>query len=397
MPQTRRSRTTPLTALVLLWLPVLAAAGNPALLELRTGDKTYQGRAVAHDARAVWLMQRDGRLQHLPLEKVTQHRRVAPRFERLSASELRDSLRRELGQEFEVVGTGHYLVCARQGRAGRYAPLFEEVYRAFHVYFSARGFSIAEPEFPLVAIVFPDRASFQRYAQAEGLRLPRGVVGYYLLTSNRVALYDPDQANAASPAPPDGASSDRSLLADAVHAPPHSHPWLGWLGAIEASLRDTIIHEATHQVSFNVGLQSRVGPNPKWISEGLATLFEAPGIRNAEGRLAVSTRLNRERFVWFGNYRKSRRPAKSLQAFVSSDEMFESAGVLDAYSQGWALTFFLVETRSSQYARYLKLVAARPPLQEYTAPQRLQDFQQAFGNDLELLDAAFLRFMDGLK
>ena len=35
------------------------------------------------------------------------------------------------------------------------------------MYFSVRGFRINEPEFPLVAIVFPDYQSFARYAQAD--------------------------------------------------------------------------------------------------------------------------------------------------------------------------------------------------------------------------------------
>src|SRR5204863_7870023 len=110
-------------------------------------------------------------------------------------------------------------------------------------------------------------------------------------------------------------------------------------GSFEGSLKDTMIHEATHQVAFNTGLHSRVGENPKWVVEGLATVFEAPGIRSSGAGPAVKNRINRERFIWFGNYAKARRKPKSLEAFLSSDDLFKSA-VLDAYSEAWAFSFF---------------------------------------------------------
>src|SRR5262249_7000897 len=125
---------------------------------------------------------------------------------------------------------------------------------------------------------------------------------------------------------------------------PNSHD-LGYAdegawGAIEASLKDTMIHEATHQAAFNTGLHSRIGETPKWVVEGLATVFEAPGIRNSGASANPKMRINRERFVWFGNFVRSRRKPQSLEAFLSGDDLFKS-DALDAYSQAWALSFFL--------------------------------------------------------
>ena len=45
---------------------------------------------------------------------------------------------------------------------------------------------------------------------------------------------------------------------------------------------DTIIHEATHQTAYNVGVHKRFIAAPRWMVEGLATMFEARGVWNAQ-------------------------------------------------------------------------------------------------------------------
>jgi len=402
---------------------LLGEAGATAapLIELTTAGGTFQGKSIARNDSIVYLMQRDGCLEKLPLKKITAYRKVGGQFSPFSAADVRDRLRREFGNEFEIVGTGHYLVCGPRQRARMYADIFEETYRTFRLYFGARGFSLQEPEFPLVALVFPDPGAFARYAREDGVTVSRGLRGYYLLSSNRIALFESEQDRACLPLEEPQGASRAFVSASTFRLRVSKHTdgpadWLfgrdeaatslwkiaewreegEFLGSIEANLHDTIVHEATHQVGFNTGLQSRVGVNPLWVTEGLATLFEAPGIRNAGTQYAVSTRINRERSVWFKNFCKTRRKEKSLADFVATDSLFRTSP-LDAYSQAWALTFFLVETRSRQYANFLQSIAARPALDSYSADARLADFQQAFGNDLVLLEAAFLRFMNELK
>ena len=59
----------------------------------------------------------------------------------------------------------------------------------------------------------------------------------------------------------------------------------------------TIIHEATHQIAFNSGLQTRFADVPLWVSEGMAVFFETPDLQSAKGWRTIgavnTTRLDR--------------------------------------------------------------------------------------------------------
>jgi hypothetical protein len=380
---------------VLAWGLVFAFFGgivrgdSEVVVELRTPKAVHRGRVVAHNKSQCVLVDETGRMTEIPLAEVTSFRKLEEPFRPLSLAAMRDVLAREFGKAYEVRAAGRYLVVAAPGRAKAYAEVLDGVYRSFFRYFSVRGFSIPEPKFPLVAVVFADRKSFMDNCRQDGVPGTLGLAGYYLTTNNRVALFDRKgtfgtSLNASGNATPVAAS--KAALRRAWHA------------RVQGDLYHTLVHEATHQIAYNTGLHSRVGWDPDWVVEGLATVFEADGIRDrikARGSNAMQ-RINRERFVYFKQLVAGRRRPQRLAAFLSSDAMYRAAP-LDAYAQGWALTFFLIETRPQQYARYLKKVAARESLQDYTAEERLADFQSVFGKDVERLDAEFLRYFDRLE
>ena len=53
-----------------------------------------------------------------------------------------------------------------------------------------------------------------------------------------------------------------------------------------------MVHEATHQLGYNLGLHNRTGSNPKWIVEGLATVFETPGMETHASDRSAMKRVN---------------------------------------------------------------------------------------------------------
>ena len=107
-------------------------------------------------------------------------------------------------------------------------------------------------------------------------------------------------------------------------------------------------------------------------------MFEAPGIHDSENPCCAMTRINRSRYLWFENYLKSRRLPHSLKDFVATTDDLYASATLDAYAEGWALTFFLAETRHGSYGRYLKRVSW-PAIRCWftrTGEERVADFLQ---------------------
>jgi hypothetical protein len=353
---------------IVLALPMgRATAGGPAaswMLELTLDGRKIEGAPLAWDAGEVHLLARDGRLWSFPPEKVRDFRKTSDRFRGFSVSEFRSELLRELGSGFEVSGTGHYVVAHPRGQRDLWAGRFEELYRSMVHYFSVRRFQVSEPPFPLVGIVCRDQADFARYAAQEGTPAGKGVLGYYSWITNRIVLFDVGGGKA------DSADWRQN-------------------GA-------TVIHEATHQTAFNTGIHSRYTPPPTWVAEGLATMFEAPGVYNSRAFTRQSDRINRGRFEDFRKLVRPQHDPKVISGLVASDDLFRRNPAA-AYAEAWALSFFLVETDSGKFAAYLMRTAQRPPFERYTAAQRQADFTAVYGDDWRMLEARFVRFMDGLK
>src|SRR5262245_25975677 len=284
----RMSPIRMILSMLLLVAVTRTAAGASPLIEIELAKEKWQGKVVVQSDKQFWLMGQDGWLHALRTADVINFRQVSPQFSSWTGSVLREKLRHDFARPFDIVVTRHYAVCAVGDQKARaYAETFEDLYRSFHMYFSVRGFKINEPEFTLVAIVFPDYESFARYAANDKVPVSKNLKGYYLRTSNRIALYEEPETSTARlrrPDPPSEEFPPPIVNSEQLGTVNTSFPvdierniW----GAIEASLKDTMLHEATHQAAFNAGLHTRIGENPKWVVEGLATVFEAPGVRNA--------------------------------------------------------------------------------------------------------------------
>ena len=358
-------RTIALLALTVVLWSAGARAGQGAdwMLELTLRGEKLEGKPISWNESVVYLLGRDGRLWDFHPSEAVDFRKMPNRFRSYLPSELRARLLRELGKEYEVSGTSHYLVAHPRGQRDRWAQRFEDLYRSFVRYFSIRGFRPKTPPFPLIGIVCKDRRDFARYSARQGMSASASVAGYYGVASNRIVLYD--------------------------------------VGGQSASARwqenaSTIIHEATHQTAFNVGVHSRYTPPPVWVAEGLATMFEAPGVYDSRHHATQAGRVNRTRLAAFRALAGSNTDSKILPEVISSDRMFRIRP-RSAYGLAWALTFYLVETQPQKYSKYLALTASRPPFIDYTEAERIEDFTSVFGTNWPMLYARLERFVAGLK
>lgn len=332
------------------------------MLQINLSGKQLEGSPLLWTHEQALLLGRDGHLWSFDPREGTDLKKSSPSFRGYSQADLRGRLLTQFGRQFEVTGTGHFLVVHPSGQRAEWANRFEELYRSFIHYFTVRGFRPSSPKYPLIAVVFSDRDQFLRYSLKKGIRVPASGLGYYSPTSNRILLYD--QRGAGNSA-------------------------TNWkLTAI------TVIHEAAHQSAFNTGVHNRFAPQPRWLVEGLGMMFEAKGVYDSRRYPNKNDRINQGRLASF-KYALPKRPKDALATLIASDRLFQT-DPYTAYAEAWALSFYLVEMQPQKYFEFLAKTAGREAFAKYPAPQRVKDFTDTFGENLALLDAQMIRFIKSL-
>jgi hypothetical protein len=379
------SRFTRLFALASLAACVAAPSLALDLVTLKRDGRQLQVKGqclVTAEDGGLLVLAPDGMLWTVPPEELVEHTKDGTPFAPYDRGELARQLATEL-PGFDTFETTHYLICHNTSKA--YAQwcgaLFERLYLAFTNNWSRRGFDLHEPQFPLVALVFADRESYANYARGELGDAVESIIGYYSLRSNRMTMYDLTGVQALR-RPGDRRGSAAEI--NQMLARPDAERTVA-----------TIIHEATHQIAFNCGLQTRYADIPLWVSEGIAVYFETPDLTSARGWRTIGA-VNSGRLAQFRQY-LSKRPANSLSSLLADDaRLRDPKQALDAYAESWALNYFLIKHRSKQYDAYLKMLSEKGPLLWDKPDARLRAFQDAFG-DLNQLDAEFLRAMSKLR
>ncbi len=373
----------------LSWLGVILTAGIPAhaeehVLLRRDGQQRLVEGRVLVEARdgGVLLESRDGVYWVIPPEQMEERKTlgVSSTFDPLSHRELEEKLLESLPAGFATHTTKRYVIAYDTSRS--YAiwcgSLFERLYSAFTNYWSGRRVELHEPEVPLVAIIFADRRTYIRHATEELGSPPGNVVGYYNLLTNRVTMFDLTGAERFS-----GTGRHRGNRAAIQRI-------LSQPGA--AKNVATIVHEATHQVAYNCGLQTRFADIPLWVSEGLATYFETPDVQSNKGWRRLGG-VNQDRLRTFLQY-LPQRDSDSLPSLLRNDERFrDQRQAVDAYAEAWALNYFLLRQKADLYTEYLRMLKEKPQLVQDAPETRLEEFQSVFGQDLARLDEEFIRYL----
>jgi hypothetical protein len=393
------ARTEPLTVRAAICVAVCLLAGQTVcgdehfVLKKNGAQVHISGRVVveAEDGGAL-IEDRAGRLWTAQPDQILQRDKDQVPFAPLDADAMAEALLDELPDGFEVHKTAHYLICYNTSPA--YAKwcgaLFERLYRAFNNFWDRRGMELTTPPRQLVAVIFADQNSYREYAVTELGDAVDSIVGYYNLMTNRVVMYDLTGAQKIRQA------SDRvgrGVEINRVLSRPEA-----------ASLVATIIHEATHQIAFNCGMQTRLADIPIWVSEGIAMYFETPDLKSSRGWRGLGA-VNRNRLEQFRDYHKSR-PADSIKVLLSDDRRIQGRSedsrfqgrqaMLDAYAEAWSLAYYLIKHHPDEFVKYMQLLAVKQPLMADTAEQRIADFERFFGN-LTGLDQKFLRQMSRVR
>jgi hypothetical protein len=355
-------RATKFVLLFAFVCPVWASAAD-FMFRAKVDGKQLEGKPLRWSAEQMVLLGRDGKLYQFDPKVAENAVKTGPAFAGYSSAEMKTELEQEYGKRFEVTATRHYLVVHPAGERDQWADRFEDLYNRFEHYFRVRGFQMSEPPYPLVSVVFRDRDEYMRNAAASGTPMHPNTLGHYDPLSNRVFLFD-------------------------VTAHSKKADW--------AENAATIIHEAAHQTAFNVGVHRRFAVEPRWLVEGLATMFEAPGVWSAQYDHTQADRVNRGRLKGFRDYVAQRRQPGTLGTLLTTDNAFQSDPD-GAYAEAWAFSFYLCETQPRAYAEFLKRTAERPVFSDYSAVERMADFQAVFGSDIKMMETKFLRYIEDVK
>ncbi len=365
----------------------LTAAEPPAgpleRFEVRTAaaPRTVEATVVVEAVDGGLLVERpDQRYEVLQPDAILSREPLAAARPPESHRELGRRVLAELPVGFDLHVTKHYVVCFNTSReyAVWCAALFERLHETFLTFWRNAGLDVAPPAHPAIVVIFANRQEYEAFAAGDLGAAADRVVGYYNLLSNRVTTFDLTGSETLAHEPGRGAGkAGLEILASPA----------------ATGLVSTLVHEATHQLAFNSGMHRRLAPVPVWVSEGIATYFETPDLKNPRGWRGIGqvndTRLDR--------FLQSQRPGM-LQEIVAGDEPFRRADdALDAYARAWALTSFLVQTRKKQFADYLGVIAAKQPFAADSAEQRVREFEAAFGETPAELEAAVLAFMARLQ
>ncbi len=343
---------------------------------------TVEGEVVYEGAKGGILFRtRDGKLWMLEADEVKSKESDDKPFKGMTNEEMKAELLGEFPEGFKVHRTTHYVIC--YNTSTEYAKwlggLYERVYRAFTNYWTGHGFKLEEPRTPLVIALFKTEANYKSYAKKVLGVEPSGMIAYYNLLSNRVAMYDLTGLDQIRGVKGTGYKRLQAIL---------NHP-------AAAGQVATIVHEATHQIAFNTGLQTRFADWPFWVSEGMAMYFESPNLRSSRGWSGIG-RVNSLRLPMFGDFLLER-PANSLETLISDNTRFRDPKQIGvAYAEAWALNYFLTKKKRKAYFEYFKMLSKKPPLAEDDPEKRLKEFKQYFG-DLEQLDKEFLAYMKRQK
>jgi hypothetical protein len=369
----------------------VCSAGRPAVaVEHVTAQVNGQlmnlsGEAVVEASDGgILLKSADGAMHRLPAEMIGKRTHDDEPLEMLDADALAEHVLAELPADFLVHQSKNYVVCYNTTRtyAKWTSSLLEKLQKAFIAYWKKQGLDVAPPKQPLVVMVFADAGDYQAYAKRDLGQSIGTAIGYYNLESNRIMMYDlTGMQSLRAQETSRGSRGDVTALLSLPEAEP---------------LVATIVHEATHQISFNCGLQTRLADNPLWMAEGLAVYFETPDLSRSSSWSGIG-RVNYSRWDRFCDNVAQDRVA-SLEAMVGDDKLFrDPETAVDAYAQAWAWNYFLIRWKPKEYSAYLKTVAAKPVLVEAPPRERLADFRRAFGDDLRALEDEFFRRMDRVK
>ncbi len=338
-------------------------------------------------------------------------------------------LLQELGPGFKIRRSSHYLVCYNTDPtfAQQRAYLFEKVYQAFYSYFESKDLKLVPLKERLVAVLFDSRDDYLNYARVRDARLEH-MEGFYSGLDNRVVFYNlmnrPEYVESRKQA--DMVEKRLSALYGQVaRASPRTKIVIEYKGGRRLTLSkqqalrqiaddkrelgelkrkmvgfyldenvSVTVHEVTHQLWFNSGLAARFRWSPHWLSEGVATFFEAA----YRGEWAGMGRLNPRRASDYGELQQQGKLLPLERLLVEQNVFFQPDDTQRAaYAQSWALFHYLANRQTEGLRQYIAAVSRWLLPMAPSREKSLELFSRCFGSDLGKLEIELAAYVSQMR
>jgi len=287
----------------------------------------------------------------------------------------------------------------RKNRATERLELLEKVYESFLLLFHAQDVQLDIPQERLKVVLFKEYNNFHEYATSLSPALA-SAAGFWEPIRNVSYFFDNSTTEESK-----GLKKEQVELQKVVEDAKRNRDGdtirfiktINLLIAVEQENADITVvsHEATHQLAGNTGLLPRHVEIPRWVHEGLATYFEAPGDASWAGIGAV----NELRLKYYRALKDDL--VHSNIDFIVGDQIFDFArshgAVLHGYGQAWALTHFMLENHIKEFVGFYRMLGEMPP-DVALDPDLLKElFSRVFGSDHKALDREWRSYMRTLK
>ncbi len=285
-----------------------------------------------------------------------------------------------MGQNLQVYPTDHFLLLtsADGGTAAQTGKFLDDICGRFYESFRQAGFDPRPLSDKLVCVCFNSYSQMNAYGRAADGVEASWMDGYYSYNTNRVVFVRSGGAAQKHAQGPEAFSLGQAAATYRIAAS---------ASGTGLNLR-TVTHELAHQLAFNSGLQNRDATYPFWLTEGLATNFEA----DTSGCFGLDSKYSSHRCILASA--KSRGRLMPLEQFVSVTDLsaVRGQGIHETYAQAWGLFHYLFQTHRQGLKDYMSGGALGWPASQSRESQ-LRRFVNAFG-PIEPLEKGFLRFID---
>jgi len=307
-----------------------------------------------------------------------------------------DAALKQLGPGAWETETDHFVIVSNASRSWtrQRGAILERAYKEVHRFGGKLGIRTNPPESKLLCVLLSDHAEYEAIAQAhDGVRAS-WVAGYYASDSNRIVFYD----DSTGPAFVEARSHIEDLrkqvaagVANAKEADEAQKVLSDQLdkiaAAVNAASTAKTVHEATHLVAYNCGIQSRARQAPFWFTEGLATNFETPTGQGKFGPDAPDP--TREKEFDTALEKAGAIPLAQFVGMISAPEEGRTEAE-SMYAQAYALFRYLARSERASLGLFTTALMTEPAGE--SSPERfLELFEQYFG-PVDALEKRWLKF-----